>query len=768
MGEEMFGPYRVESLIGRGGMGEVHRAYDTVKKRTVALKRLPVEFATDEGFQARFRRESRVAARLREPHVIPIHDFGEIDGRLFIDMRLVDGVDLATILQCDGPVDPSRAVQIVGQVGSALDAAHAEGLVHRDVKPSNVVVAGSGPDEFAYLIDFGTARDTRDLLGLSTGGVTVGTIAYMAPERFRGPDGQSDARVDVYALACLLYEALTGSRPFVGEDAAALKYAHVTAAPPRPSVQRVGVPIGFDEVVARGLAKDPADRFGSAGELVAAARAVLTASSLPLPGLPAIPAPRHSDQNPLASSGQVLPTAINPPIPSEQSGHNGPTHTQPTPARPRPDGSRRRHRRRIGAAVTTVLIISLVIGATRLVNGFYVKATPVTEIPVGQHPCTAVASSDGRVYVTNLGSDTVSVIDTGSNRAIDNIHVGNSPVWAAITPDSKHLYVTNSGLGHDTADCFPPEVEDPGPGSVSVIDTENKSVINTIPVGRGPVWEVLIPDHARLYVANYLPAKSVKRSVSVIDTESNKVAYSLFADEMTDNSIDKRGVNPSWAVSPKDGKRIYFGNYDSNSVIAVGTMKQSMVATIPYGQIDDLSDWASDWAVITSDGKHLYVIGVLSGTVWVIDTEAGKVIETISVGPGSNRSAIPAVISKDDKRLYVTNGDAGSVSVIDTESNRVIDTIKVGQNPGTPTITADGKRLFVINASSDSVSVIDTGSNSVIDTITVGRNPSWAVITPNGKRLYVVNNDFSNNGSGSLSVIDTGLRDLQSYLPVPS
>ena len=155
---EEFGPYRLEHLIGRGGMGEVHRAWDRRRERTVALKRLPAPLAGDPEFQARFRRESALAAQLSEPHIIPIHDFGEINGRLFIDMRLVEGVDLASVVKAEGPMAPRRAVGILAQVAAALDAAHAAGLVHRDVKPSNVLVRGHDEDEFAYLIDFGIAR----------------------------------------------------------------------------------------------------------------------------------------------------------------------------------------------------------------------------------------------------------------------------------------------------------------------------------------------------------------------------------------------------------------------------------------------------------------------------------------------------------------------------------------------------------------------------------------------------------------------------------
>ena len=151
----MFGPYELQSLLGVGGMGEVYRAYDTVKDRTVALKLLRAELSADAGFQERFKRESRVAAKLQEPHVIPVHDFGEINGVLYIDMRLVEGHDVNAVLREQGPMYPARAVSIVGQVAAALDAAHASGLVHRDIKPENVLLTSN---DFAYLVDFGIAH----------------------------------------------------------------------------------------------------------------------------------------------------------------------------------------------------------------------------------------------------------------------------------------------------------------------------------------------------------------------------------------------------------------------------------------------------------------------------------------------------------------------------------------------------------------------------------------------------------------------------------
>jgi serine/threonine protein kinase len=273
MAIEEFGPYRLETLIGRGGMGEVYRAFDTVTDRVVALKRLHPHLAADAEFQTRFRRESKMAARLRDPHVIPIHSFGEIDGRLYIDMRLVEGTDLATLLTEHGALSPARAVTIVAQVADALDAAHADGLVHRDVKPSNVLLATTRMDDYAYLVDFGVAHATAATKLTSTG-IIIGTMDYMAPEQFL--HGNGDHRVDIYSLACLLHESLTGHRPFPGDGLPAQMYAHINLPPPRPTDQRPGIPTGLDEVLARGMAKDPNQRYPSAGALADAAHTALT------------------------------------------------------------------------------------------------------------------------------------------------------------------------------------------------------------------------------------------------------------------------------------------------------------------------------------------------------------------------------------------------------------------------------------------------------------------------------------------------------------
>lgn len=266
-----FGPYRLHRLVGRGGMGDVYEAEDTVRERMVALKLMSPTLSNDPVFRSRMQREARTAGRLHEPHVVPIHDFGEIDGQLYVDMRLIDGQDLGSMLKRYGPLSPPRAVAIIRQIGSALDAAHAAGILHRDVKPENILVSA---DDFAYLVDFGIASATSDEK-LTQFGTTVGTAKYMAPERFG--EAQITHRADIYALACVLYECLTGSPPYTGDQLSVMG-AHVHQPIPRPSAARPSIPAAFDAVIARGMAKNPDDRYLSCGDMSSAAYAALAAS----------------------------------------------------------------------------------------------------------------------------------------------------------------------------------------------------------------------------------------------------------------------------------------------------------------------------------------------------------------------------------------------------------------------------------------------------------------------------------------------------------
>lgn len=270
MDEVAFGRYQLHELIGEGGMGHVYKAHDTAIGRDVAIKVLPPEMATLDGYRERFRREAQIAARLTEPHIIPIHDTGEIDGRLYLVMPIVEGVDVQTLLRRDGPMNPPQAVRVIEQLAAALNAAHRNGLVHRDVKPSNALMTSDG---HVYLIDFGIAHDA-EATRLTQTGAMIGTCSYMAPERFLD-GGSIDARADVYALTCVLHECLTGTTPFRGTSMEQQIAAHLSKEPPKPSASNPAIPAGFDEVIARGMAKEPNERYQSAAELAEAAQQAL-------------------------------------------------------------------------------------------------------------------------------------------------------------------------------------------------------------------------------------------------------------------------------------------------------------------------------------------------------------------------------------------------------------------------------------------------------------------------------------------------------------
>ncbi len=266
------GGFRVLSLLGEGAMGAVYLVQDSGGER-VALKRLAPELARDERFRQRFLRESRLAATLHHPAIVPVVASGEDDGVLYLAMSYVDGPDLRTLLRQEGRLEPERALGLVGDVADALDAAHAAGLVHRDVKPGNILVSRAPDGEHALICDFGLARHVSSVGSLTGDRGFVGTIDYVSPEQIEGR--QLDRRTDVYSLGCVLYELLCGERPFERDSELAVVYAHLSELPPRLTDVRPDLPEALDSVVATALAKSPDERYQTAGELVRAARAAL-------------------------------------------------------------------------------------------------------------------------------------------------------------------------------------------------------------------------------------------------------------------------------------------------------------------------------------------------------------------------------------------------------------------------------------------------------------------------------------------------------------
>jgi serine/threonine protein kinase len=367
-----FGPYHLKRLLGRGGMGEVYEAYDTRKDRTVALKLLLLSVSHDPVFRARLQREAASSGRLHEPHVVPIHDYGEIDGVLFIEMRLIDGGSLRELLSHTGPLAPSRAVAIIRQVASALDAAHAAGILHRDVKPENILVTG---DDFAYLVDFGIANAATDDK-ITEMGTAVGTYAYMAPERFT--DAEVTHRADIYSLACVFHECLTGGQPYTASNVSSLITSHLMRPIPTPSAARQGIPTALDDVISRGMAKDPQHRYATASDLAMAAHHALgtgdqnaadsivahsesstTVTSIPAPPPAWMPPPLSGPSPPPSSA----PTAWMPPVPS------GPVSWQQQPplSGPWPPAGPQKKRNWVAVAVVAAVVVAVAGVATVVV-----------------------------------------------------------------------------------------------------------------------------------------------------------------------------------------------------------------------------------------------------------------------------------------------------------------------------------------------------------------------------------------------------------------
>src|SRR3954452_23366234 len=303
------GGYRIDAIAGRGGMGVVYIAEQLALGRRVALKVISPELADDPGFRERFKHESRIAASIDHPNVIAVYEAGEVDGLLFLSMRYVEGTDLRELIRDAGRVPTDRAARIIMQVAAALDAAHARGLVHRDVKPANVLIA-AGEADHAYLTDFGLTKHLASASGLTNTGQWVATADYVAPEQIQGET--IDARTDVYALGCMLFQMLTGEVPFPRDSQVAKIYAHLSEPPPHLDYTSIALPAELNDVVRRAMAKAPADRFPSAGDLRRAALGAIEQRPLDQPERSvatgtAAPAPASGQESAAATRQQPQP-----------------------------------------------------------------------------------------------------------------------------------------------------------------------------------------------------------------------------------------------------------------------------------------------------------------------------------------------------------------------------------------------------------------------------------------------------------------------------
>jgi DNA-binding beta-propeller fold protein YncE/predicted Ser/Thr protein kinase len=588
------GGYRIDSLIARGGMGVVYRATQLALERPVALKVIAAELAGKEGFRERFLRESRLAASLDHPNVVPVYDAREEDGELIVAMRLVEGGDLRKLIDREGPLPPARAVALLGQVAEALDAAHAAGIVHRDVKPHNVLVEG----ERAYLSDFGLAKSFAGT-GAGSGASIVGTVEYMAPEQWRGESAGPAA--DVYSLGCVLYEALTGIVPYARK-----------AADTEPEI-----PQGIDAVIERAVSKDPADRYRTAGALIAAAEEREDAS--------------------LAATAVLSEGRGEPTVPIARGG-----------------GSRRRFGSRrvqwLGAAVA-VLAAALVLALTLLGGDGVSVSAP---IPVGKGPLR-VAAGDGEVWATSAPDGTLSKIDSEALKvAGPPVRVGSGVSGVAVGEGS--VWVSNPGEGRVLR-------VDPGSGRV-LARIAVRGRPGAIALGGGRVW-VADEAGAGITAINARSGKVYKRGIV---PHAAPLRLAVGAGGLWVSSASTSAVRRIDLGSADAGAPILAGRGPAGVTVAAGVV---WVANSRAGTVTRV-----DPSLHTILGDPIPVGGSPGGidagpeTVWVANSADDTVsrIDITSAEPTGDPIAVgpdPGAVAVGADAVWIANNGDGTVTRIE-------------------------------------------------------------------------------------------------------
>jgi len=743
--------YRLEEQIGRGGMAVVFRAHEARLDRNVALKILAPGLAADDAFRKRFIRESRIAAAVDHPNIIPVFDAGEADGVLFIAMRFVHGPDVRTLLDTEGALPAARVIDIITQVGSALDAAHARGLVHRDVKPANMLLdttAGGGRQDHVYLSDFGLGKQTLEELGqsgLTSQGQFLGTLDYMAPEQVEG--GRVDGRADLYALACAAFELLSGAPPFRRGAGMAVVWAKLSESPPLLSTRRTDLPGAVDGVMSRAMAKEPDARFPSCGEFAAALRdACGLGPAAPRP--PARP-PRQATQVAMP----IRPPAAERPR-AERPGAEQPGAEQPGAEQP-------------GAA-----------------------AHPATEVgrPTGADAAFGIgapgdAGAAGSLAAGGFGAGGAGGFGSGGTGGA-GAAAGSAgpPTETGRIPGNRPGGATRPGLtGPD--DAYGGLYREPQPSG-----REPRSS------GRGPG---AVPPGGYGAVAQPMPGRPWWRSRAFMSTAAAVVVIAVVVAAFTalhhggTGSGGGGGGTLTAAVKPPgcttaapkakqmsgvrtqnasvggkpfgvaitaDGKYSFIST--GNDVVVLnnrgGSLAPTPVATIP-------AQGAKKDEAITPDGKYLLAAaGSGAYVISVPEAEAGDggaVLGTLTSPHGAGAAGVE--VSPDNRYAFVTLQDSAEVAVFDLRKSLaegfgqsgLVGTVPVGQDPvgiaqspdgrwlyvaqeGTQTPPAEG-RLYVLSASR-----AETDPGKAVQTSAVaGCGPARVIVSGNGDEVWVTDRE---------------------------
>jgi DNA-binding beta-propeller fold protein YncE/tRNA A-37 threonylcarbamoyl transferase component Bud32 len=790
--------YRLEEQIGRGGMAVVYRAYEARLDRNVALKILAPGLARDDAFRRRFIRESRIAAAVDHPNIIPVFDAGEADGVLFIAMRFVHGLDVRTLLDAEGPLPAGRATDIIAQVASALDAAHARGLVHRDVKPANILLdaaAGSGRQDHVYLSDFGLGKQTlADLgqTGLTAHGEFLGTLDYIAPEQVESR--HVDGRADLYALACTAFELLSGAPPFRSDGPGmAVIWAKLSEPAPLLSTRRAGLPGAADDVMTRALAREPAGRFGSCGEFAAALRdACGLGPAVPEPAVPepAAPPPREATQ-------VAIPPASAVPAPA------GPGLTEPLPHEP-PDpadadeaaGLYRGARGRADADE-----------AAGLYRGARGRADPYDPASLYREPpapggasgagppggyASVVLPAPGRPWWRTRAfmSSTAAVIVVGV---------------AAVSFTALHGLTGNGGTGGGLA------VRPPGcTAAAASAPVLSHARSQTVALGGSPFGVAVSPGGGYSFVAlgnaiavlsnnggaqapapvATVPAPGAGKTEAVTGNGqyllavAGSGAYVISVARAEDGSgpgavlgtLAGPPGNPANEVSVSPDGGFAFITFQNDGDVAVFNLAQAaaggfghsgFVGLIKLGAGSEPQGMAA-----SPGGRWLYVTGESQdGRLYVIDMRKAETDPRHAVQSSAAAGCAPArvIVSADGADVWVTDRDSNALvafsaaKLLTDPAQSLIARVSMGQTPIGLSFVDGSKAIMVADANTrglpraDNLALVSTelalrgSSGALRGFITAGRVPRELALEPGGHTLL-----STDNGSGQLQAIDTG------------
>ena len=637
------GAYVLGEVLGRGGMGVVYRATHVHLGREVALKLLAPELSDNVEFRRRFLRESRLAASLDHPNVITVYDAGDFNGTLYIAMRYVEGIDLAQLLREQGPLEPLAAVSLLDQVAAALDAAHEHDLVHRDVKPANVMIASGR----CYLTDFGLTKQaaaTADSLSLTRTGSFLGTLHYSAPEQIEGRE--ITGQTDVYALGCVLHECLTGAPPFTKDSEVALLYAHLSEPPPPPSELRSDLPGAIDDVVAKALAKSPEERHRTCGELMSAARTALTGEAgqtmLARPPAP----PTVAAQPPMASPKTDATTArrqATPPT-APYGDRGGGTEVAQAAGPVAPPGRRGSRRLVLLLAAGAAVVAAAIAGVVATRGGGSPKHTrrlSPAAIIVGNSPDGITqgvgTAGQGNVWVANAGDGTITRIDEAFGRASGTFtYASHSGKAAPLSFWRGALWVGDFSDG---------TVEEINPITDRMIgrpiDVGGQPYATT--VASGSLWVANYNDTLAKIVTGGTGAGSTGPTVKVFHADSGpkrmtELGNTLFVANENEGTVTK---------------------IDASTGLALGTIQV---------------------------GIHPAAISALTGSLWLADRSHGTVTRFAidsgkAIGPPIHVGGGPRRMTVSNNTLWVANGGDGTVTRIDLSTGRVLASIKVGGYP---------------------------------------------------------------------------------------